>query len=284
MASEQHTPETVYCFRKSTRRSEHVGPGLRGVGIWVNLWIILGIAAMPQLFPQEDGAMPSLIPLGVAAILVLVLAWMKRCSADRTLPADEPGLAARLSMAGRSYHPRQMTGSTDADFHPVVFPTTAAVMFTTAMDVATVLLMIVATPSLLTIHWFVLYPSASWAARWLLVCIPLEVFLASWGPCQLVGWLCPAYFRIAPGRLEVTRLNRISGRRMSIEHYDLPTARILVDEVRDIVFLDDADGRRAEFYTGLMLPRKQARLASKLFLAALSGYQAPDLPDDRLLG
>ena len=285
MAGDQQTAEQIYCFRKSTRESKVVGPGLRVVGIWVNLWIILGVVGMPQLFPRENDATPSLVPLCAAAVLsLLVLAWVKHRGLDRSLPAAEPGRGDRLSLAGRSYHPAHTAESAGSGPSPLTFSTVIALKFTTAMTVATVLLIAMATPLLLAIDWFVLCPFASWDVHWFLVSVLVAVLLASWGACFVVGWLCPASFQIAPRLLEVTRLNRITGRRLNVGHYDLRNARILVDQVRGIVFLDEPGGRRTDFYTSWMLPRKKGRFVSRLLLAALSSNQAPDHPDDKLLG
>jgi hypothetical protein len=99
-----------------------------------------------------------------------------------------------------------------------------------------------------------------------------------------VGWLWPTYFRIVPGRLDVMRFNNLRNRLVGVCRLDLRKAKLLIDLRRGVIFIDDADGHTGEFPIVWMRRATRERLAYHLLLAALSSYQAPDLPDDKLLG
>ena len=100
----------------------------------------------------------------------------------------------------------------------------------------------------------------------------------------IVGWLWPTYFRIVPGRLDVMRFNNLLNRPVSVERYNLRTAKLLIDLRRGVIFVDESDGRTGEFPIVWMRRSTRERLAYHLLLAAISSYEAPMLPDDRLLG
>jgi hypothetical protein len=96
-----------------------------------------------------------------------------------------------------------------------------------------------------------------------------------------VAWLWPTYFRVVPGRLDVMRFGSLRGRPVSIERFDLHTAKLLVDMRRWVVFIDDEE-RQIELPIALMRDRR--RFAHAVLLAALSTYEPAPLPDDALLG
>ncbi|HVP13316.1 MAG TPA: hypothetical protein VMV94_19235 [Phycisphaerae bacterium] len=72
--------------------------------------------------------------------------------------------------------------------------------------------------------------------------------------------------------------------RPSYGYYNLRTAKLLIDLRCGVIFIDEDSGRTGEFPIVWMRRRTREQLAYYLLLAALSTYQASDLPDDKLLG
>lgn len=91
----------------------------------------------------------------------------------------------------------------------------------------------------------------------------------------------PVYLRLLPGRLDVMQFSALRRRIISIDRIPLTSAGILVN-LRERYAVIDTGVARHEIALSFM--RDYKRFAYYLFLAAISSYRPPTLPDDELLG
>ncbi len=92
--------------------------------------------------------------------------------------------------------------------------------------------------------------------------------------------LRPLYFRISPGRLEVLRYGFLKRHPVEVERYDLRRSYIVADFRMNRVTISER-GKQGRNYSLLLMPQRRAFL-SMLFMAAVSEYQAPELPLETL--
>lgn len=91
----------------------------------------------------------------------------------------------------------------------------------------------------------------------------------------------PTYLRVLPGRLEVIHHTAWSRRPYAVERFDLRKPVITVDLHRCFVRIDVGP---KPFEFGILFMRERRRFIHLLFLAAMSSYDPPPMPDDRLTG
>jgi len=94
------------------------------------------------------------------------------------------------------------------------------------------------------------------------------------------AFLWPIYLRLVPGRLDVMHFSAFGRKVRKLERVPLREAKILVNLI-DRYAIIDADKRHE--LSLLLMPEYKA-FAHTLFLAAISTYTPPPLPDDDLLG
>lgn len=90
----------------------------------------------------------------------------------------------------------------------------------------------------------------------------------------------PLYFRIAPGRLEVLRYGFLKRNPVEVQRYDLRQSYIVADLRMNRVTVSEGDNKGKNY--SLMLMRQRGEFLSTLFMAAVSEYNAPELPLDTL--
>ena len=283
MASEQQTPESIYFFGKSNRESKRflvVVVGICLTGATAYMLALLLVVELERLlgFGRTQGFFALTVLLCGCACLYLVATW-RYLRRFRDLPT-QPEAGVRLVVVGLPQQINQCGELSDVPFEPAVFSAALAQRFSKPMRFVA----ITATfPAVVVAHYFCNYlagkPFSDWSGG---------AFFTLWSGgilavCFAV-WLWPTYFRIVPGRLDVMRFNNLLNRPVAIEHYNLRTAKVLVDLRRGVIFVDEESGRTGEFPIVWMRRRTRERLAYHLLLAALSSYEAPELPDDKLLG
>ena len=286
MASERQAPEPIHFFRRSKRESKcynqaaHWVVAVRVIG--AAMIAILGLKVQQIFSLSVTAALASIIALIVALLVINLVAKWFYFRQFRDLPARPPDNGIRLATVGS---PRQLDRwgvLADAHFEPVFFSATLVQPFAGAMTAVAIVLAI---PVIAAVA----------AAMSYIMNEPFGRVLGSGGggmaflsggivTLWIVGWLWPTYFRIVPGRLDVMRFNNLLNRPVSVERYNLRTAKLLIDLRRGVIFVDESDGRTGEFPIVWMRRSTRERLAYHLLLAAMSSYEAPDLPDDKLLG
>jgi hypothetical protein len=167
----------------------------------------------------------------------------------------------------------------DIPFEPILFRGSFAQPFSPRMKLAT-LLLIPAAASLGHLLLLLLVPIQFRSGR-----LPFSPAVSLWvgivAALALVAWLCPTYFRVVPGRLDVMGFFPWRANAQRYESYDLRRATICVDLQCRVVAINDG-ARSVEF--GIRFMRDSKQFARALFAAALCSWDPPPLPQDDLLG
>ena len=248
------------------------------------LWALVLLLTMKLFgFNASGGAAipPISVPLLFLPVLPYLVArwiWGRQL---RDLPPVPLDVTTRLACVGSPRQLKKCGEFTDLPFAPVFFSATFAQPFSWVMVMVAV---VPAIPAIVGCQYLIAHLAGTPILEFTMM---TNVFAGSGGvgcAAGIVGWLWPTYFRIVPGRLDVMRFNNLLNRPVSVERYNLRTAKLLIDLRRGVIFVDESDGRTGEFPIVWMRRSTRERLAYHLLLAAISSYEAPMLPDDRLLG
>lgn len=235
----------------------------------VSLFTILGTPV--GLTPQRAASF-VLVPILIAYVGYRIREARFDLRFDRTLdPAPDPG--SRLCCVGRREDLAKRGEFVDVPFEPILFTGYFSDETKRHMDVVGLMLTLIFG----ALFWFYFPMSNPTAMNRLLFVMWFSIASSS----LIVAWLWPTYFRVMPGRLEVMRFSTLRGRAISFERFDMRQAWVLVDLRRSVVFINEGK-KRAEYAIGLM--RGRTCFAHALFWAAMNTHQAPELPEDRLLG
>ncbi len=110
-----------------------------------------------------------------------------------------------------------------------------------------------------------------------IACITISIVAAQ----ATRAFLWPIYLRLVPGRLDVMHFSAFGRKVKKLERVPLRDAKILVNLIDRYAIIDAADKRHE---LSLLLMPEFKSFAHTLFLAAISTYTPPPLPDDHLLG
>ena len=271
-------PEQVHYFRKSTRKSK-----LQGLVVGVASWIAMAVIGTAVVVVQR-GSDAFEVPVWLRVGIIMVVAsvswvWWIGALGLRTGKFDRlenavPSDSCRLNCVGLPEELSACGELADVPFEPHLFHASLARKFTPKMYLVFWVLVI---PGIAAVHYVLSVLGWPRFRDLSFMRIMVGLLIAYWS----TAWLWPAYFRVVPGRLDVMRFSNLRGKPVSIERFDLRTAKLLVDTRRWVVFIDDEE-RQIELPIALMRDRR--RFAHALLLAALSTHEPAPLPDDALLG
>jgi len=287
-ASQARTGPDVQFLRRC-KRPASFAPGHQLAVCCLLVSIPLGVAHRIQLVTGGVMARPwsclLFAPLGVWFILRLIALARREWSIMHNTGAEVTA-GVRLAYVGAAEDLVPFGGFHDCGFDPVLFRVAAGQPCLPHMPGTRVVYTILAVLAAYFLLVFLLgLPGPVYPLERLSPAHGLAMGLGASGGFILADWLCAAYIRIVPGRLDVMRFSVLRGRLNAVVHVSLRGARIVVDRRRDLVFIDRAaEGEGGSIELSMRYMREKTAFAYSLFLAAMSTSNPPALPDDQLTG
>ncbi len=287
-ASDSAAFPSVHFFKKSRRRIDCVRwPSVQWVFmIWlvpfaISHWLgVLGTG-----FPSRLCWHATWLLVACWVVFRLVCRAMRRRRMARNADG-EPDASVRFACVGAVEDITRHGTFHDTPFEPVIFKAGDYGAALPSMGKVTALCVLLAIPA----AYYVLLALSGIGGP----VNPFERFSPLHGLALGLGagvglasapWLCPAYFRIAPGCLDILCFSAFRKRVLSIRRVPLQQSRIMVDLRRSIVFIDyDEEPAKDPVQFSFRRVREKTHFAYTFLLAAMSTSMPPSLPDDELLG
>lgn len=220
---------------------------------------------------------PSFVLVGIGLIVTaLAVIALRRRLHLRKMGFVAPSPERRLKCVGSPEWLDLKLHENDAAFEPKVFFTLDPVLSLAGIEWGVAILgygaIIAGAIGLHLLLRWAFFPPGWWMKCWMI-----------WGIAYSTthAVLMPTYVRIVPGRVDLMRFVNLPGCSPRMKSIPLREAHLLVDLTLHCAHISDAD-QRLELPFGLV--RNRRAFARFLFLASISTYAAPPLPQDELIG
>ena len=236
-----------------------------GVKLFVLLFLIIVGTDIVRLFaiPWVVGVCVGCIAVAAISLFWCIAPWRFDLRLAREKVPEIPPVGSRLHCVGAPSDLPQLADLQSVAFEPRVYRSSSASQMLMQGAALFALVPVVGSLGHDVGHY-------GWST----------LFIAALTAVSLVIWLRPLYFRISPGRLEVLRYGFLKRNPVEVERYDLRRSYIVADFRMHRVTVSESDKKSSNYSLVLMPQRRE--FVSTLFMAAVSEYNAPELPVETL--